>query len=346
MKRLTDNELEENKENIRDEIINDVKKELSDAKKNIKDDIIKEIRFEANTVVKDDIKEQLVIDVKNEIKDNIRKEQRLIIRHKNFKLFKKNILILLLLGVAGYFGYCLWDIRYFDFMKDKNTKIVVEKSETIEELSEPEEPEEEIIIKDKNWYISNYGYLLDNMKLNLSMDNYNIYYLYTGDYNITTMKDTIKLNLAYKFVDNKNETDYSYTITEDDMKNAYVKVFGTLDNYNPSSFTVGCMQFYYNGYDQIYTAYKFECEDYNQLHIKEEIKDMYEENDKIIIETVMGVYSDSKYLFKYDNLYNAVVVDFDDSKSVMEYEDKLNTYKYTFKKIDDNYYFESVVKTK
>lgn len=340
------NELDMNKEEITKEIIDDVKKEIADTKKNLKDEIIKEIRFEASTTVKDDIKEQLISDINSEIKDNMRKEQRMIIRSKNFKLFRKNVFILLLIGVIGYFGYCLWDVRYFDFMKDKKQTTT---SSTTKPVVKEEEPKEEVIeiVKDKAWYIENYGYLLDNMKLDLSYDNSNIYYLYTGNYNQANIKDTIKLNLAYKFIENKNETDYNYTINEEDMKTAYSKIFGNLDNYNPTSFTLGCMQFYYNSNDQIYTAFKFNCDSSNTLKIKEEIKDMYEENDKIIIETVMGVYdTNNKYLFNYSNLYLSLTNDFDESKSVLDYENKLNTYKYTFSKNGDDYYFESITKTK
>ena len=340
-KKMIDNEISNNKEDITKDIVNDVKKELESVKKSLKEDIIKEIRFEANTTIKDDIKEQLIIDVNNEIKDNIRKEQKTIIRSKNFKLFRKNIFILLLIAIIIYFGYCLWDVRYFNFMKDKsstNTKKVINKEEKEEEVE---------IIKDKDWYITNYGYLLDNMKLDLSYDNPNIYYLYTSNFDSSTIKDTIKLNLAYKFIENKNETDYNYTIKEEDMKNAYIKAFGSINNYNATSFTVGCMQFYYNNNDKLYMAYKFTCDSTNPLHIKEEIKNMYEENDKIIIETVMGVYDEtSKYLFNYSNLYASVALDFDDTKSVLDYEENLNTYKYTFNKNNDNYYFESIERTK
>ena len=339
VKKIANNEL--NKDDITKEIINDVKKELEGVKKDLKDDIIKEIRFEANTTIKDDIKAQLINDVNNEIKDNLRREQKNIIRSKNFKLFRKNIFILLLIAIIVYFGYCLWDVRYFNFMKDKNstnTKQVI-KNEDKEEVIE--------VVKDKDWYITNYGYLLDNMKLDLSYDNPNIYYLYTGNYDSSTIKDTIKLNLAYKFVENKNETDYNYTIKEDDMKSAFIKVFGNIDNYNPTSFTVGCMQFYYNNNDKLYMAYKFSCDSTSTLHIKEEIKDMYEQNDKIIIETVMGVYDEAnKYLFNYSNLYASVAIDFDDTKSVLDYEENLNTYKYTFNKNNDNYHFESIERTK
>ena len=342
-KKIIDNELEKNKEQITKEIIEDVKKELNDVKKNLKDDIIKEIRFEANTIVKDDIKEQLIIDINNEIKDNVRREQKNIIRSKNIKIFKKNIFILLLIAVIVYFGYCLWDARYFWFMKSKNIETIIKKTNK-EEIEE--QPKEEIV-KDKTWYITNYGYLLDNMKLDLSYDNPNVYYLYTDNFNKTNIKDTIKLNLLYKFIDKKNETDYNYTIKEEDMENAYIKLFGNLDNYNPTSFTVGCMQFYYNSVEKIYTAYKFNCDSSNSLQIKEEIKDMYEENDKIIIETVMGVYDkNNRFLFNYSNLYLSLSNDFDESKSVLDYEDKLNTYKYTFSKNNDDYYFESIEKIK
>lgn len=341
-KKELENEItKKEKEEIKNDFIKEIKKDLNeDFKEKFKNDIIKEIRYEANTVVKDDIKEQLIIDVNNEIKDNIRKEQRKLIRQKSFKIFKKNIIILILIAIVAYFSYCLWDARYFKFMKDKTIVEKVVKEENNEENKEIE------IIKDKSWYIENYGYLLDNMKLSLPMDNSNIYYLFNENYNITNIKDTIKLNLAYKFVENKSENEYSYIISEDEMKKAYFKFFGTNDNYNPVSFTVDCMQYYYNEYEKIFVAYKFTCDSSNPFHIKQEIKDMYEENGNIIIETVMGVYNDYNYLFNYMNLYNAIATDFDGSKSILDYEVNLNTYKYTFKKLDNDYYFDSIEKIK
>ena len=340
-KKEQENEItKSDKEEIKKDVINEIKSALNtEFKEKYKEEIIKEIRYEANTVVKDDIKEQLIIDVNNEIKDNIRKEQKRLLRHKSFKIFKKNIIILILLAVTIYFAYCLWDVKYFKFMRYPNsTKEVVNVTK--------DETKEEEIIKDKAWYIENYGYLLDNTKINLPMYNYNIYALYDGNYNISNIKDAIKLNLAYKLVENIVENDYSYVISEDEMKKAYYKLFGTYDYYNSVSFNVDCMQFYYNGYDKNFIAYKFSCDSSNSFHIKEEIKDMYEENGNIIIETVMGVYSDNNYLFNYTNLYNAVSLDFNDEKSLLDYENSLNSYKYTFKNIDNSYYFDSVEKLK
>lgn len=347
-KKLLDNDLEKKQEEITKEIIDNVKKEINNVTKNIKDDIVNEIRFEANTVVKDDIKEQLIADINSEIKDNIRKEQKSIIRHKNFKIFRKNIFILLLIGVIGYFGYCLWDAKYFPFLK--NYKIVsVKDSEKTNKDDKKVSVEvvEEQPVKDKTWYIENYGYLLKNMSLDLPIDNSNVYYLYSGNYNKDNIKDTIKLNLIYKFIENKEETDSNYIITEEAMQKAYLSFFGSLDGYKPSNFTVNCMQFYYNSIEKIFTAFKFDCDTTSNFHIKEEIKDMYEENNYIVIETVMGVYNpDSKSLFNYTNLYTAVVQDFDETKSVLSYENSLNTYKYKFKNINNIYYFDSIEKTK
>ncbi|MBQ9318353.1 MAG: hypothetical protein IJR82_01825 [Bacilli bacterium] len=346
-KKLLDQDLEKKQEEITKEIIDNVKKEINNVTKNIKDDIVKEIRFEANTVVKDDIKEQLITDINSEIKDNVRKEQRFIIRSKNFKLFRKNILILLLIGVIGYFGYCLWDAKYFKFMKNYEIVSVGKNNDNTETKVDAEVIVEEQVIKDKQWYINNYGYLLNNIKLSLPMDNSNVYYLYSGNMDKNNMKDTIKLNLAYKFIENKTETDNNYSITEEEMQKAYLKLFGELDSYQANSFTVDCMQFYYNATDKIFTAFKFTCDTVSSLQIKEEIKDMYEDNDYIVIETVMGVYNvDNKQLFNYINLYNAVTLDFDETKSVLDYENSLNTYKYKFKRINDNYYFESIEKVK
>lgn len=342
-RKVVDDELDKkSKEEIKKEFINNIKKELNeDFKENLKEDIIKEIRYEANTVVKDDIKEQLIIDVNNEIKENIRKQQRKMLRQKNFKIFKKNIFIMLLIAIVIYFGYCLWDVRYFDFMKDN------EKSVSVNKEVDKQEEKEEKIVKDKAWYIKNYGYLLDNTKLSLLSDNYNIYYLYSNNYNVSSIKDMIKLNMSYKLVENISENDYSYTIKEEDMKNAYYKMFGTYDYYNPTSFNVDCMQFYYNSYEKVYVAYKITCDSTVSLRLKEEIKNMYEEDGKIIIETVMGVYNENNsYLFTYYNLYNPVASDFDKSKSVLDYEDVLNSYKYVFNKNEQGYYFESIEKIK
>lgn len=346
-KKLLDQDLEKKQEEITKEIIDNVKKEINSVTKNLKDDIVKEIRFEANTVVKDDLKSQLVADINNEIKDNVRKEQRFIIRNKNFKIFRKNVLILLLICVIGYFGYCLWDAKYFKFMKNYEIVPVNRENNSPDQKVDAEVVVEEQIVKDTKWYIENYGYLLKNIKMSLPMDNSNIYYLYSGNFDKSNIKDTIKLNLAYKFVENKTETENNYSITEEEMKQAYLKLFGELDTYQANSFTVDCMQFYYNATEKIFTAFKFNCDTVSNLQIKEEIKNMYEENDYIIIETVMGVYNiDSKQLFNYINLYNAVAVDFDETKNVLDYENSLNTYKYKFKKLNDNYYFDSIEKIK
>ena len=262
-------------------------------------------------------------------------------------MFRKNILILLLIGVIGYFGYCLWDAKYFKFMKNYEIVSVGKNNDNTETKVDAEVIVEEQVIKDKQWYINNYGYLLNNIKLSLPMDNSNVYYLYSGNMDKNNMKDTIKLNLAYKFIENKTETDNNYSITEEEMQKAYLKLFGELDSYQANSFTVDCMQFYYNATDKIFTAFKFTCDTVSSLQIKEEIKDMYEDNDYIVIETVMGVYNvDNKQLFNYINLYNAVTLDFDETKSVLDYENSLNTYKYKFKRINDNYYFESIEKVK
>ena len=346
-KKLLDNDLEHKKEEITKEIIDNVKKEINTVTKNLKDDIVKEIRFEANTVVKDDIKNQLITDINNEIKDNVRKEQRFIIRNKNFKLFRKNVFILLLIGVIGYFGYCLWDAKYFKFMKNYEIVSVNKTNNDSDKKVDAEVVVEEQIVKDKQWYIDNYGYLLNNIKMNLPMDNSNVFYLYSGNINKNNMKDTIKLNISYKFIENKSETDTNYSITEEEMQKAYLKIFGELDSYQANSFTVDCMQFYYNATEKVFTAFKFNCDTVSNLKFKEEIKDMYEENDYIVIETVMGVYNtDNKQLFSYTNLYSAVAQDFDDTKSVLNYENSLNTYKYRFKKMNDNYYFDSIEKIK
>ena len=41
---------------------------------------------------------------------------------KGFSIFKRDVVIFVLFAIVVYFGYCLYDVKYFDFMKSECEK--------------------------------------------------------------------------------------------------------------------------------------------------------------------------------------------------------------------------------
>ena len=65
----------------------------------------------------------------------------------------------------------------------------------------------------------------------------------------------------------------------------------------------------------------------------------------IIITTVVGVYDKSNNtLYNYKNIYDPIAVDLNSNFNIKDYQNKLNIYRYTFIKNNDNYYFDNIKK--
>ena len=66
-------------------------------------------------------------------------------------------------------------------------------------------------------------------------------------------------------------------------------------------------------------------------------------NDKVVITTVMGIYDTSnKSLYNYKNVYTPIAVDLNNNFNIQDYQNKLDTYKYTFIKDNEEYHFDSI----
>ncbi len=332
--------------NTEEELSKDILKEV---KSKVLNDLNKEVKGtikEATKNLKENLETEIKDNINIEIENAIRREEKRLIKNKNFIIFKRDIIILVLFGLVLYFGYCLYDVKYFNFMKSE-----CEKNGTCQNVIQVnnDDQKEEEIIKDKDWYIENLGYLLDNAKLNINADNVSSYYLYTSDHSIKNVKNSYLLNLALKQVDDKNikTNSVNVTVSGKDLKNAYEDLFGGTSTYKASNFEYGCLNFIYNEDKDKYVADNNKCNT-NNKEIIEHISDMYEEGNKLYIITTAAIYNKNESSFyTFDNLYEPVVTNSTDKDNDFESnKKKLNSYEYTFKKVDDTYYLDTINKLK
>lgn len=331
-------------ETIKKDVVNSIKeKVLIEVNKEVKTSIL-----DATKKYKEDLKEELLEDVNNEVVDLLKKEEKRMLKGKNAAIFKRDVVILLFFALILYFGYCLYDVKYFDFMKSECERAGncynPENNNGNENENQEQTP---VVVKDKDWYIEHYGYLLDQTKLSLNADNVSAYYLYSADRKVSEIKSSVLLNMAYSELSSKQikTNSVSITVEGEDLKNTFEKLFGTLVNYKPTSFTYNCLNFKYNEDKDRYTADNNKCSTANNK-IVEEIDDMYEEGNVLYIITYATIYNENENNFyTFDNLYEPEVTGVTEG-DLKANARKLNSYQYQFKKSDENYYLDSIIKLK
>lgn len=333
---------------------NEEKEIKKDVVNNIKEKVLMELNKEINTIIvdsttkfKEDLKEEISSDIQIEVTNVMKQEERRILKGKNSAIFKRDFIIILLFALILYFGYCLYDIKYFDFMKsecERNGTCTINSDYTTD-TENPSKPPE--IVKDKKWYIENYGYLLNEVKVNMNADNAKSYYLYSSDHSLSDIKTNYLLNIAYSHLDKKEIKTNSTTIAieADSLKNAFINVFGTESLYQNVNFSYNCLEFTYNQEKNRYTAENNKCSDTKNI-IVEEIDDMLEEGDVLYIKTIAAIYNESeKSFYTFDDLYDSAVSNVT-KEDMSKYVKKLNRYQYQFKKVDNVYYLDSITKLK
>ena len=167
-----------------------------------------------------------------------------------------------------------------------------------------------------------------------------------------TMKDipeAMRYNIAYK-----NTTTSSSNIAEEDFKKGYEKVFGPNTYKKVDSFMGGCNSYTYNAAEKTYNSTKRTVCQNSDISVLSRIVDASATKHKMDI-TVVIVYIDEskKEVYKHCNedmskcsdVVKKNIVDFDERD--IDITDKtLNKYKFTYKKIDDEYYFDSIKRIK
>lgn len=325
---------------VKNEIVDNLKEQvLYDLDKAIKANI------KSNTEeYKQELKNELINEVNNEINLAVKREEKRFIRSKNIALFKKNLIIIILLAIIGYFGYCLYDAKYFKFMQIPCEGETCNTNQNND--IETNNPELNEVIKDEKWYLDNYSYLLNTAHINLNADNINSYYLYSKDHDIDDLRMSYLLNMAYNNLaegDIKNSSS-SITINNDALKSAFQKTFYNLE-YVPTNFSYGCLNFIYNENRNRYTSENLKCEP-SANEIMENIEKIYEKDETIIIETYAVLYNnDEKSCYSFDDLFNPILINIEKDQ-IWENSKKYNKYQYTYELIDNNYYLKSISKMK
>ncbi len=315
--------------NIKNDVKDDLKEEI---KPELKEEIKPELKEELRPELKEEVMEDLLLVIDKESKNKFDKIERKINRHKNMSIFRKIIIIILLLALVIYETKILYENNLIPYFQDKNiTTKVNNKDDVFKETT---------VVKTKDWYLENYSYLLNNIKTDLSQDN--TYYLYKSNYKELTIKNDIRLNMAYQLLtesDKKLENNV-ITISNTSLKEAYKRIFGTTINYKESNFNNNCLTFIYDSVSDNYMAINTTCEESN-TKLLESISNIYEQDNNVVIETVVGIYNkDTNKLSKVDG--TEVLDTFNEEINLEEYKNMLDNYKYIFKNIENNYYFYSI----
>lgn len=285
------------------------------------------------------LQESVHRELKNVMHDQIRKTERRRIRG----VIVRDIFILILAVVVGYFGYCLYDAKYFDFFQPSCEKETTCQPDTNTPDPEPE-PEE---VKDFAWYYKTYSYLFDGLRTNLNADTVSAYYLYSGDYKVADIPSNYLLGMAYNQLSAQNYTTNNILVSADDLRLAFNHTFGSTDYFNKSSFSHACHDFTYEKSTDTFVAPILNCTDDSTRKILEEVTDIYEEGNVLYFLTTATVYdrSDNSF-YTFDNLFRPVATDVTEA-DLTTYAGLLNKYQYQFKRTDNNnYYFSAITKLK
>ena len=300
----------------KDEIISDIKEELTAKVKNqITKEIIDDVKGDVSLLVKEEVRN----DLKKEIDREIKKSNSRVLRGRRGKILFRDLVIIILLVIIGLLVYYMYNHNYIGISINTSTNNVSVSND-------------KKVVKNKQ----DYSYLLDMTNVKIPFDNTNSLYLYNGTYNETNINDSIKLTIAFNLV-NKNE------FTTDELKDAYIKLFGTDKHFKNTSFEYECKKFKYDSEANTYTMISDECINISNKEIIEKIINISDKKDKVIITTVMGIYDNNdSTLYNHKNIYTPIAVDLNSNFDLTDYQNKLNTYKYTFEKENNEYHFASI----
>lgn len=316
------------------------KKEIKEPKeKNID---IKSIEIELNNYLEDrkvDIEKELTnkIDEQIELKvtKRMKEEEKKLSRGKTGKIIRRDIIIILLLGVIGYFGYCLYDIDYFNIRTKVVDKTSDNKKDNEIKNNDKEDNNEPVVDTkpDSSYYIKSYGYLLDN----LLIDDEEIYNLFTKTITRDIIPNELVLKIAYKNINKVLITNNNDMITfhKDSLLESAKKIFGEDINIKNEIFTYNNIKFMY--YNDTYIGLKEESSSINLIN---KIINANEENNELTFEFIIAKTSENKLLDIEDNIIEEEY----DNKDITEYKDKLSTYIIVFEKSEDNYIFKNITR--
>ena len=300
----------------KEQVMKEIKRELTaKVKEQITKELIDDIKKDVSTLVKEDVKSELTKELNREMK----RESRRVLRGKIGKILRRDIIIIILLCIIGYLIYFMYNHNYVSFNISSNMNNISLTNN------------KKVVTKEED-----YSYLLDLVNVKLPFDNINSVYLYNGNYKEIDINDSIKLTMAFNSI-NKIE------FTKEELVNAYTNLFGSSEHFKDISFDYECNHFKYDARADKYELTSNECSMISSKEIIENIIKTDKNKEVITLTTVVGVYDNSnKSLYNYKNLYEPVGSNVGNNFNIRDYQNKLDTYKYTFKLNGDKYYFYSV----
>lgn len=299
--------------------ITSLKKELEDFALEEKNNIINEISTKVD--------EQIELKVTKRLKE----EEKKINRGKTGKIIRRDIIIILLLAVIGYFGYCLFDVDYFNI----RTKVVEKPSNSDNKnpsVKEPDNNDEPVVDKhDTAYYIENYGYLIDN----LLIEDESVYSLFS-DTTKENIKNELVLKIAYKNLHQSGITieQNMLTFKSSEMLTTARKIFGANINVTNEMFNYNNIKFMF--YNDTYLGL---VEEETNVGLLTRIEGAKEVNDRIIFDIIIAKLTPENKLL---NQSNEVVLEEYHDEDLLNLKDKLTTYQISFEKENDNYIFDNI----
>lgn len=300
------------------EIENDVKPQLIE-------DVVDSVKNSFDDEYKNGLKTQISEELIGDIKDNIKKDQAKLSRRKSFKIVRMYIYILVLIAFSGFLCYRLYEtgnLNIFTLKKQDSPKVT--------------EPITTSLVKNFDWYNKKYGYLMDLVHIS----NYE---LLKGTYNLKDIDITDRLAMAYLTLADSDiiKENTIYTINEEIIIDAYIKVFGTDEGYRNGNFRVNGLSYVYSTSSKNYIAISEEGEVKNE-YIANTIINIEESGNNLIFTAIVG-------LVKDDNLYNVFYPEkklgtYQTGNSLVIYDKQLSKVEYIFAKNGDNYYISAITK--
>lgn len=302
-----------NKKEVKNDIdLSKINKEL-DSKK---EDIIKEVEEKKEDIIKE-LDNKIESKVEVAINEKIKTYEKKIVKEKNYKILRRDIFIILLLGLIIYAGYYMYKNNYFNISINKNNVI-----------NTPNDNQEEIKY-DSEYYIKNYHYLVDNLFINdiELLDIFKKDIITTND-----ISNTLKLKISYYNINNKQNDNGNIIFKEEDILTSYQNIFNDTV-INNETFTYNNTRFIY--YNNMYIGYDLNS---NDINTKYNIYNSYKKDDNLVFELVVGRVVDNNII----NIYDDRVMEY--NGNINDYVNLLTKYSITFTNKNDKYYFNKLEK--
>lgn len=301
----------------------------------IKRDITKFIDDKKEDLTKEVI-EKLDEHIEFKVDKRMKEEERRFTQRQKMRIIRQDVIIVLLLCVIGYMGYCLYEVDYFGLKKTDTP--VQEKPQKQENPTEPTEPVTEKPTepaKDSKYYIEKYGSLVEKIKI----EDKSVFELFDSKTTIKNISNDLKLKIAYKNLEKnaKEEDKKMISFTKDSLKESAESIFGRNIELEDDMFDYGNIKFMF--YNDTYIGLK---EESTATGFTYEIVDAAELEDTLIFKVLVAKELEGSLY----NLEDEMLETKYDDQELSDYKEKIKSFKITFEKTDEDYYFSSIEEEK